>query len=528
MAIDLKKLTVQKMLVQRVIARLDGDRLDEPGYFKEAKALVSAGVGGFILFGGDFWKVRQLLPKLLGKPRVPLFIASDMERGAGQQLRGATQFPCQMAVAAATDLVTGSGLGLLEDMADAVAFEAKAAGVNTIFSPVLDVNSNPDNPIICTRAFSDEPEKVSALGEHFVSCYQNSKTPVLACPKHYPGHGDASADSHTSLPAIDKEKENLEDEDMLPFRKAFMAGAEMVMVGHLLVRDIDPLNPATLSSNIIKNYLRTRSRYEGLVVTDALNMGAVCRLHPYRELARLAIKAGSDILLHPAISVDFVSELNQLAAEKGVTKEETYAPAARIRRIKEKYCTPVKLTDAAVRKRMDENSELANVIATRALTLVKADGAFPKLPEVRGNVSHIVLDDDGDQMSGMELRNTLNKRHARLKNLFVGRDDIKALGSEATKRARSNALTVLSIFSRVEAGKGRSGLSPEVLELAKKIVKQSRRSVVVSFGSPYILTGLMDADYVVAAYDPSEPMQRALTRALMGEIFFRGQLPVHL
>jgi len=528
MAIDLKKLTVPKMLIQRVIARLDGDRLDDPQYFKEARALVSAGVGGFLLFGGEYWTVRKQLAKLVAKPKVPLFIASDMERGAGQQLRGATQFPCQMAVAAATDLVTGSGLGLIEDMADAVAFEAKAAGVNVLFSPVLDVNSNPENPIICTRSFSDEPHKVSVLGEQIVSAYQNSRTPVMACPKHYPGHGDSGVDSHTSLPTIEKEKDSLEDEDMLPFRKAFMAGADMVMVGHLLVRDIDPVNPATLSANIIKNYLRTRSRFEGLVVTDALNMGAVCQLHPYRELARMALKAGADILLHPAVSVDFVKELSELAAEKGVTKEEAYAPAARIRRLKEKYCAPVKLTDAAIRKRMDENSELANVIATRALTLVKADGAFPKLPELRGNVSHIVLDDDGDTMSGMELRNTLNKAHGKLKNLFVGRDDIKSLGSEATKRARTNALTILSIFSRVEAGKGRSGLSAEMTELARKIVKQSKRSVVVSFGSPYILPELMSADYVVAAYDPSDSMQRALTRALMGEIFFRGQLPVHL
>ncbi|HEX9860158.1 MAG TPA: glycoside hydrolase family 3 N-terminal domain-containing protein, partial [Nitrospirota bacterium] len=455
-------------------------------------------------------------------------IASDMERGAGQQLAGGTVFPCQMAVAAATSLVSGEGAGLVKEMADSLAFEARAAGVNAVFTPVLDVNSNPDNPIICTRAFSDEPQKVSALGELYIAGLQTGKTPVMACAKHYPGHGDAALDSHSALPRIDKDKESLEDEDMLPFRKAVMAGVEMVMAGHLLVPAIDPSYPASLSKKVIKDFLRTRSGFEGLVVTDALDMGAVAGAYSPREAARLAIKAGADILLHPASPADYLRELFALSDEKGVTKEEVMSCAGKMQRAKAKYAVPVKLTDAAVHERMSQDRELAQTIAERALTLVKADGAFPALQDIKGNILHVVVDDDGNRMAGRVIRSVLKARNKKIKNLVISNETVGRLKGEAMKAARSSQITLVSIFSRVSAGKGRSGLSPELSEFCAQLVAKTRKTVVVSFGSPYILRGLMGASYVVAAYDPGEAMQMAACRAFSGEIFFGGELPVRI
>lgn len=528
MPIDLKNLSVPKMLAQRVMPRLDGARLEDPDYLNEIMSLVDAGVGGFILFGGDYWEVRKALPKLQAKARVPLIISSDMERGAGQQLTGATVFPCQMAVAAATDLVSGEGMGLVSEMAEALAFEARAAGVNAVLAPVLDVNSNPDNPIICTRAYSDEPQMVSVLGEVYIAGLQGCKTPVMACAKHYPGHGEAALDSHSTLPRLDKEKENLEEEDMLPFRKAVMARVEMVMAGHLLVQDIDPVFPASLSRKVIKDYLRTRSGFEGLVLTDALSMGAIAGGYAPREAARLAIKAGADILLHPADPAQFLGELMELAAEKGVTKEDVMACAGKMQRAKTKYTGPLKLVDAAVYERMVQNRELAQVIAERALTLVKADGAFPALNDIKGPILHVVVDDDGDRKSGRVIRSVLNARHKKVKNLAVDNTNVGRMGPEALKSSRAAHLTIISIFSKVSAGKGRSGLSPELAALCAQLIGKGKKTVAVSFGSPYILRELMSADYVVAAYDPSDVMQNAACRAFFGEIFFHGDLPVRI
>ncbi len=528
MTINLKGLSVKGMLNQRVMARLDGDRLGDPDYLNELLSLISAGVGGFLVFGGDYWEVKKVLPKLQAKAKIPLIIASDMERGAGQQLSGGTEFPCQMALAAATDLVSGEGLGLVSDMAEATAFEARAAGVNAVLAPVMDVNSNPENPIICTRAFSDEPQKVSVLGEVYISGLQGGGEPVMACAKHFPGHGDAGLDSHTHLPRLDKDRESLEDEDMLPFRKAVMSKVEMMMTGHLLVPEIDPDYPASLSRKITKDYLRTRSGFDGLVLTDALNMGALCREYMPRDAARLAIKAGADILVHPSDAASFLGELAALAEEKGVTKEEVMAPAARITRAKSKYCPPIKVTDAQIAARMGENRALAQVIAERALTLVKAGGAFPSLSEISGPIAHIALDDDNDRLAGRVFRSVLSSRKKRLKTLFVSRADASRMSTKALTAAGGAQLTVISIFSRVSPGKGRSGLSPELVELGHQLVKKAKKTVVVSFASPYILREFMSADFLVAAFDQGDVMQTAACRAFFGEIIFRGELPVRI
>ncbi|MHB8174753.1 MAG: glycoside hydrolase family 3 protein, partial [Nitrospirota bacterium] len=430
MSFDLKSLTVQKMLFQRVIPRLEGGRLGDKEYLKDILKLVDAGVGGFILFGGDFWEVRQALPKLQAKADVPLLFMSDMEKGAGQQLKGATVFPCQMAVAAAADLVTGEGLTVLAAMLDGMAYEARAAGVQAILTPVLDVNSNPLNPIISTRAFSDEPHVVSGLGERYVKGLQGSPVPVMACGKHFPGHGDSQVDSHTALPTLDKDRESLEEEDMLPFRRAVMAGVEMIMMAHIKAVELDPVYPASLSQTVIRRYLRNRAGFDGLVLTDALNMGALAQSYSPKEAARLAIKAGVDILLHPGEPLEFLNVLNELIREKGVTKEEIFMSAARLAKAKMRYCQTPRLPDRQVAGRIEENSAVADELASRALTLVKAAGAFPKLREIKGNIAHIVLEDDGDPKAGRSLRSAL-ARQKNVKNLFVTKPKLEELKAEA-------------------------------------------------------------------------------------------------
>ena len=510
MAFDLRSMTVQRMLAQRVMPRLEGELLTDSAYMKEIAALVQAGIGGFILFGGNFWEVRKELAKLQAKAKVPLVIASDMERGAGQQLKGATAFPCQMAVSAGTDLVYGDGLGLVSEMLEGIAAEARGAGVHAVLGPVLDVNSAPQNPIICTRAFSDEPKAVSSLGEMYVNGLQGAPHPVMACAKHYPGHGESTLDSHSVLPVVDKDKESLEAEDMLPFRRAIMAGVEMVMTAHLKVPSLDAAYPASLSKNVIRNYLRLRAGFLGISITDAMNMAAITGQYPPEEAARLAIKAGEDILLHPDDPAEYLGALNELAKSKALTKEDIMAPALRLTRAKQKYCLPAKISDNEMANIISRNEEVAEAIALRALTLVKAAGAFPALKEFKGTIAHIVLEDDGDAKAGRVFRSALAK-HKNMKSLFVTQCKLKALKAEALKESKGAALTVVSIFSKVRAGKGRSGIHPDLLDLGRQIVTKNKKSVVVSFGSPYILKDFMDADYVVAAYDPSKRCRRRPT-----------------
>ncbi|MGA2193482.1 MAG: glycoside hydrolase family 3 N-terminal domain-containing protein, partial [Nitrospirota bacterium] len=297
--------------------------------------------------------------------------------------------------------------------------------------------------------------------------------------------------------------------------------------GHLKVPALDAVYPASLSQAIIRGYLRVRSGFGGIVITDALDMAALTGHYSPSEAARLAIKAGADILLHPPEPMKYLETLGELARTKAVTKEDVMVPASRLQRAKAKYCVPAKLQDKDMARRLHKNAEVAEAIALRALTLVKAAGAFPALKEIKGPIAHICLEDDGDTKAGRTLRSALVK-HNNTRNLFVTRGKVDEMRDDALRMQKGAALTIVSIFSKVRAGKGSSGLSPKLLELGRQVIGKNKRTVVVSFGSPYILKNFMDAQYVVAAYDPGDAMQTACYRAFLGDIVFMGELPVRI
>ena len=222
-----------------------------------------------------------------------MFIASDIERGVGQQVEGLTSFPSQMAFAAGFDLSQKADTELLVQAIRAIAGEAADTGINMPLIPVLDVNRNPDNPIICTRAFSDDPDMVARFGSIYIKTLEGAG--LISCAKHFPGHGDTSTDSHISLPEIRKTRADLFDSDIAPFKNAIDAGVGSIMIGHLSVPAFDE-RPASLSRRIITGLLKEELGFTGLVLTDALNMHA---LREFGDAGLECLKAGADILLHP-------------------------------------------------------------------------------------------------------------------------------------------------------------------------------------------------------------------------------------
>jgi beta-N-acetylhexosaminidase len=186
-----RKHSLEKTLYQLIIARLEGIRIGEEPYQKRIFRLIRKGIGGFILFGGEKDKVKGFIRKMQAEAEMSLFIASDIERGAGQQIRGFTNFPCQMAVSAAIDRNSREDISILFNSIKSIADEAVEAGINMPLIPVLDVNRDPDNPIICTRAFSDNTEIVSWFGAEYIRILEESG--LLSCAKHFPGHGDRFA-----------------------------------------------------------------------------------------------------------------------------------------------------------------------------------------------------------------------------------------------------------------------------------------------------------------------------------------------
>ena len=506
-----------------VMPRLNGADLDDAGYRAQIDALIQEGIGGFILFGGDIESTPQRLAEFQLRAETPLLIASDVERGLGQQLAGGTRFPGQRAVASAINPRSKKDAALLDRMLDAVRTETRSAGIHAVFSPVMDVNNNPDNPIICTRAFGDEPGVVEWFGSRYIKKLQKSRATrdrldLLACAKHFPGHGDTDQDSHSVLPVIRADKPRLNRIELPPFREAGKSGVGMVMAAHLLVPALDPNKPTTFSKKIITALLREGMAFDGLIVSDALDMGALAGEYSQEEIAVRALEAGIDILLHPKdarITIDAVVS----AVEQGRLTH------ARIRESVERVLSAKKRLGLFDEKRPEaapinheKHRRIAEEVGRKALRVLSGNGR--RLPlKTTGGAACFVLDDDGEGKGSVFLGGLSEKFGTVTGIVLTPHVDLPP--SHLQEALASAGTVVLAIFSKISASKGRSGISGKLQVAGGDILRASKSagktSVVISFDSPYILTFFQEADILVAAYDGMEEIQRAAVDLLGGE-----------
>jgi beta-N-acetylhexosaminidase len=489
-----RKHLLEKTLYQLIVARLEGARIWEEPYQKRIFRLIRKGVGGFILFGGKRDKVKDFIRKMQAEAEMSLFIASDTERGVGQQIQGFTNSPCQMAVSAAIDKNSREDISILYNAIKSIADEAVETGINMPLIPVLDVNRDPDNPIICTRAFSDNTEIVSWFGLEYIRILEESG--LLSCAKHFPGHGDTSIDSHIRLPVIRKSYKDLMKTDLAPFKKAIKAGVGSIMIGHLVIPSIDD-KPASLSEKVINGLLREELGFAGLVLTDALNMHA---LKGITNVSAQCLNAGADVLLHPADADATVRELLTALESKEISEDLIDIAAGRISHAKGKM--QKRETDIIDYKK---HEMLSSRITGKSITLVKDTKGI--LPLTDADKVSIILAGDEEYFKSFPFSSTLKKWG---------------------EGGFSDNISVFAIFASVSAWKGSSGIAESEKNKIKKLIRQARHSIVISFGSPYILRHFNDADILIAAYEATEQTQRAVMERLEGKAEFEGTLPVKL
>lgn len=510
MDVIFRGMNFRQKIGQLIFPRLEGNSLSDNEYFNSRLSLIDAGIGGFILFGGKIPETPIAIKRLQEKAKTPLLITSDIERGLGQQLAGGTRFLNQWGVAEAIDLENPEDVKLLHEMLNAVREECIAAGIHAVFSPVADVNVNPDNPIISTRSFGEDSEKVSWFVKEYVKGLQSadcrggsvtrpgrgSASPLQSCAKHFPGHGDTAVDSHTSLPVINANRERLERVELPPFKAAIDAGAAMIMVGHLRLPALEPDPiPATFSRRVVTNLLRGEMGFKGLVVTDALDMGALKAICDEGEAAVRALIAGCDILLHPSEPLKVLDAVID-AVKKGRLSEERIAEAfGRIMDIKKGL--DVKAHGNAP---LPENPQLANKIAGKAVKFRKGRGINQS-----DSIACLIIDDDGDGSVANPFLNGMKERIP----------DFRIVSSPSA--IKNNDTVVIPIFSKVSAWKGSSGLSIGSYDRIKKNLEKAGRSVIISFGSPYMLNNI-DADTLVDAFDPADFMQKVVVERLLSEL----------
>ncbi len=489
-------MSLTKCLYQLIISRIEGEKLTDDAYLETQQSLVRKGIGGFIIFGGQRNVVTGAIRALQEVADVPLFIASDIERGVAQQIQGGTPFPSHMAVAAAVSMGRHEDRFLLSDALKSSAVEAAETGITMPLLPVLDVNRNPDNPIICTRAFSDDPAVVAALGKQYIATLQSCG--LTACAKHFPGHGDTATDSHIELPVIRKSREELISCDLFPFLEAIRAGVKSIMIGHLLVPALDD-RPASVSRRIVTDLLRTEFGFDGLIMTDALNMHALAGI---TQLPVACMQAGVDILLHPADADEAVAELKSAIGRGELDSAIVDTAVARI--LREKAAA----RDAAPGK-VSHPAAAAARLAGRSITLVDHNpGALP-LHDPEN--TRLVLCGDVDRHDASPISCAFPRR-------FLLDDAIN--GCEHT--------LLFAIFTSVAAWRGSSGIAPDEISRIQTAIQKTKQAIVVSFGSPYVLRNFSGADALIAAYDASRFAQGAVIGCLGGAFGFNGRLPVTL
>ena len=450
------------------------------------------GVGGFILFGGPSEHVASLTEDLHSKSRVPLLIGADLERGAGQQFGGQTALPPLAAIASLEDLQA------IRRAAAVSALEARSLGINWIYAPDCDLDVEPDNPIIGTRSFGGDPDRVGEYAVAWIDACQAEG--VLACAKHFPGHGRTTVDSHKELPRVEESAEVLRETDLAPFRRAIERGVASIMSAHVAFPALDPTGaPATLSRAILTDLLRNEMAFTGLIVTDALIMEGVLGGGEAEAVVR-ALNAGCDCLLYPSNVVESERAVGKAIEDKRLDADTIQRSLDRRRR----WARWAALSKETNRPTRDE-SGWSSQIAERVVHMVR--GRMTQLPQPW----HLtIVDDDVGGPYPAPSRDPL------VSSLRAGGIDIVL---DADSAPNGSGSTVVALFGDIRAWKGRPGYSATAKDSIRQALARAGQNdrLIVQFSHPR-LAGELDVDAsILCAWGGEAVMQRAAARVLLRE-----------
>ena len=349
-------LTLQQQVAQTIVVRASGHLLDsQAGYpqwewprEKLQPLIQDVGVGGVLLFGGTVADVALRVQQMQDWASIPLFVCADVEWGVGQRFAGGTEFP----PAIAFSQLGSTGTEWARQMGQVTAREAAVLGINWLFAPVADVQSNPNNPVIDVRAFGTTPERVGELASAFIRGAKMAS--VLTTAKHFPGHGDTSVDSHLILPELPHPRQRLETLEWQPFKQAIAAGVDAIMSAHLMVPKVDADWPATLSKTLLEGILRQEWKFDGLVVTDAMTMGAMAQYPspddplPCGELAVRALEAGADVIVMPPQPLDAIQAICAAVDSGRLSRQRIRQSVERILIAKHRVCNRSRMAELPI------------------------------------------------------------------------------------------------------------------------------------------------------------------------------------
>lgn len=558
----LRKLSLEEKVGQlfMVWVRAEFLNINSPEYLQLRDSMLQYHLGSFamtvrweppFLYRNEPYEAAALLNRLQQDSKLPLLVAADFERGVTMRLHGATEFPHAMAFGAAGKSEYAEAFGRV------TAQEARAIGVHWNFFPDADVNSNPANPIINTRSFGEDPQQVGDLVAAYIRAARANG--MLTTAKHFPGHGDTATDSHLGVAQVTGDLARLQSVELPPFRAAIAAGVDAVMVAHVTVPALEPApnRVATTSPAIIGGLLKSQLGFQGIVVTDALDMAGLTRLYA-ANIGRAAVdafKAGNDLLIIPA-DLD-ASYRAMLAAVRSGEIPIAQIDASVLKILKAKVSVGlqksrlVNLEALPVLVGMPEHTALGQRVSDDAVTLVRDNGKllplkrsgtvatglpYQKVEELHNSTVVVVFSEDVRTEAGRMLEKQVRERVTDANMIYVDPRIANSMSGDVLKAVDEAKAVIAAVYVVPTAGKvmkGADGLTNSVAMsdatsvLLQKILDHAAgKTVVVAMGNPYLAQQFPQVQNYLCTFSSVTVSEVSAVKALFGEIAIRGHLPV--
>jgi beta-N-acetylhexosaminidase len=524
------QLALREKAAQLVMPWIPGDYwASDAAALTAALQQVDEGVGGFVIgVGPSPYDIAEKLNALQRASRLPLLIAADLESGPGMRIRGGTAFPGNMALGATDRELDAYEVGRV------IAVEGRAVGIHVDFAPVVDVNNNPLNPIINVRSFGENPQRVAQLSAAFIRGLREHG--MLSTAKHFPGHGDTGTDSHVALPVVTATRARLDSVELVPFRAAVREGTDAVMTAHLSIAGLggDGSPPATLSPLVLDTLLRRDLGFQGLVVTDALNMGAIVNRYGASQAAVMALKAGADILLMPADTKAVIDAVVDAVTRGDVSAARLDSSVARVLAAKGRaglfQSRLVDINRIAESVGAAPDLALAQDISQRSLVLVADSLDLVPLPAARRR--HVLVVSYGSE-AFRDVGSTFDAAiksavdTLRLFRLWPASGPA-SFDSVRTEAAAASAVVFLAASQPMAWRPEAVTIPATVAAFIDSLAVGGAPMLAVSLGSPYVLAQIAHVRSFLVGWSDTDVIEAALAKALLGMAPVTGKLPVTL
>jgi beta-N-acetylhexosaminidase len=509
-----RKLSKDQRIAQLMIIRAHSNLGAD--HVKEVTDLIKKyNVGGLCFFQGGPVRQANLTNEYQKIAKTPLMIAIDGEWGLGMRLDSVINFPRQLMMGAVPDAKLIYQFGL------AVGEQCKRIGIHVNYAPDIDINNNPMNPVINDRSFGEDKYKVALFGVQYMKGMQD--VGVMACAKHFPGHGDVSVDSHYDLPVINKTRAQLDELELYPFRELIKAGVGSMMIAHLAIPSIDTTTnlPTSLSAKNVTDLLRNELGYQGISFTDALEMQGVAKFFPKGDASVMSLIAGNDMLCLPGDIPGSIQKVRQAIKEGKLTWDDLNARVKKV--LLAKYHLGLHKKQVINTENLAEDlnaktNEIKKLLAANALTLLRKSNDN-LLPLKATKVAFVGI--------GINKTNAFATRVQQAFNadlfFFENKDTITKVNSILEQLKNYDAVVVgFHNYNRRPANQ--FGLSKNSLDLLNKL--QGNNTITFAFGNPYAVQYICNSNNLVVCYEDDEITQQAAADLLMGKINAKGKLPV--